>query len=403
MPSQGDSVASVVNPWTMQRRVGLMDGRYALNSMLMPISGLSYIDYRSGVMASGDTAGIGGSSHMAMRVKPGDGMSVTVEPGNAVINTPNYGAYMACLDSRKTLALDPASTSTNRIDVVIARIYDDRNPAIGSPENERRFTVEVWKGDESTGTPTRPTPTPAAGWIPLAAVYIGQGVGALSASNITDLRGPGLVSRGGMRALYGADADPDSEAFQEPGAYPGDQRWVHTSGFQHQVYYGDNDDPTKGGWRGVHNALVFNATPSNPATDVWQRTTGTVTEICRVTIPYPGTPFMIFPTGRVMAKLSKTTVVDMRISLNTATGPIVSWDRVDSGNAAASGVADTRQGFNIAPVEWGPFTDSVDVVLNGFVYYAANSQLGWCFSGSDRVDTLLSVEVKPSTVQPPMS
>ena len=236
---------------------------------------------------------------------------------------------MTCLDSWKTLKLDPASTSTNRIDLIIARIYDDNNPAIGSPSGERKFTVEVWKGDASTGTPTRPIPTPAAGWIPLAEVKISAGVGAIAAADITDLRGPGLVARGGMRSLYGADADPSSAAFKEAGAYPGDQRWVHANGFQHQVFYGKSSDPLRGGWRGVHNCIVVNANPA-PGELLWTKSTASPTEICRVKIPYPGTPFMVYATGRAVLTLSPDVKVDLRITIDSPTGTPVNWNTVSS-------------------------------------------------------------------------
>src|SRR5437764_9324330 len=120
MVSQGTVVQSAYDPWALQSRIGLADARLALDSMLMPEPNLTYIDYRSGVMVSGDTGGVGGSSHMAMRVSPSGGMNVTVEMGNAVINSPGQGAYMCALDSQKTLALNGSGLTTNRVDLIIA-------------------------------------------------------------------------------------------------------------------------------------------------------------------------------------------------------------------------------------------------------------------------------------------
>lgn len=389
MVALGSSVASAVDPWAVQSRIGLTDARLALNSMLMPISGLSYVDYRSGVMASGDA----GTSHLAMLVKPASsGLAVTVEMGNCVINTPGMGAYMCALDSLKTLNLAASSATTNRIDLVVARVYDDLNPALASASGVRKFAVEVWTGDPATGTPSRPTPTVNAGWHPLAEVRVAKNATTLSLADITDLRGPALVARGGMRALYGADAARTSESYAEPGAYPGDQRWVHTSGFQHQVYYGAGQ-----GWRGVHNAQVFNANPP-PGERKWVLGAGRLESICSVTIPDPGVPYMIFPTGRLAVLQSPNTAVHAHIKLtNPTAGPTVNWVGTDSGTAPG----DTNHVYGIPPLMFGELTGSTTVYLTAQVI--ASNGGGFGYRGSDTGHNLLSVVVYPSTVQPPVS
>ncbi len=397
MVSLTTSVQSAYDPWTVQNRIGLADGRLSLNSMLMPRPNLSYIDYRSGVMASGDTGGTGGSGHMALRVKPGSGMQVTVEMGNAVLNTPGSGAYMCALDSRKTLDLDPSSATANRIDLVIARVYDDRNTAIASAEGERKFAIEVWKGDDATGTPVQPEPPISEGWHPLAAVYVGKNATSITTANITDLRGPGLVARGGMRALYGADAKPGSTAFAEPGAYPGDQRWVHNAVFQHQVYYGSGADPTRTGWRGVHNCLVYTVNPP-PGEIIWTRGLNALGTLCYVIIPYPGTPFMVYPTARAFLYVSQSTAVDVRISLySSATGPVVNWTRVNNFGTNV----DRIHVANVAPIMWGPLTTDTAVVLSAANRDVPYAQAGFGFRGDDIGQSLLSVNVYPSTIPPP--
>lgn len=391
MVSLGTSIASAYDPWTVQSRVGLTDARFALDSVLMPRSGLSYIDYRSGVFASGDTGGVGGSSHQAMRVKPGSGLSVTVEMGNAAINVPGQGAYMCALDSQKTLSLAAAGSTTNRIDLIIARVYDDLNPGIASATGVRKFAVEVWQGDPSTGTPTQPTPTPTAGWTPLAAVTVNKGALSLSTANIRDLRGPGLVARGGMRALYGEDAQIGSPAFQEAGAFPGDQRWVHTNGFQHQVYYGSQD-----GWRGVHNCLVYGVNPP-PGGIVWTRGVNSIAELCRVKVPYPGTPYMVEPVARGFLYLSYNTAVDLRITLDSINGPTINWERSDSFGTSS----DHTMVWSVPGMKYGPITTDRDVVLSAAVRECPTSAHGFGFAGNDTGQTYLQVSALPSTVQPP--
>lgn len=396
MPTTGvNAQASTIPPWAVQQRIGTTAGRYALNSMLMPRtdSGLSYIDYRSGVMASGD----GNNTHLAMRVSPGTGMAVVVAQGNAVVNTSNQGAYMCCLGSTTTVTIPASSASQNRYDLVVARVYDDNNSALAGTSGLRQFTVELVQGDSASGTPTVPTAALPAGAIPLASVYVPAGASSIAGTQITDLRGPGLVARGGMRPLYGVDSQPGSPAFAQPGAYPGDQRFAFAAGFQHQVYYGSSQ-----GWRGVHNCLVYTA---NPSAVGWVATNqvGGVNEICRVHVPYPGTPYMAYPTGRVMFQQGAGTAVDMRISIdapngNNPSGTMINWARHDVGNVNA----DTLQGLNVAPVMYGPFTDARDFVLSGCLV-ASDSGVTWGFNfpSSQTHDNLLSVNIYPSTVPPP--
>lgn len=396
MVSLGTSVQSAYDPWAVQSRIGLADARLALDSVLMPRPNLSYIDYRSGVMASGDTAGVGGSSHMAMKVKPVPSLlSVTVEMGNAVINTPGQGAYMCALDSQKTLSLAAASSTTNRVDLIVARVYDDLNSAIASAAGVRKFSVEVWQGDPSTGTPVVPTPTPASGWTPLAAVTVPKLATSLSASNVVDVRGPGLVARGGLRALYGEDAKTTSPAFAEAGAYPGDQRWVHAPGFQHQVYYGGGSDPNTSGWRGVMNCLrYYAAAPAQPY--LWTEGFGALREICRVSIPYPGVPYFVYPTGRACITLSSNCAADLRINIGSPSGQDINWTRFSSYGANGEKLFVP----NAAPQHWGPFTSATDITLSVAMRDSVGPFSGFGFTGNDIGQNAITCLVFPSTVQP---
>ncbi len=396
MPTYGLSVIpSSIPPWAVNERIGTAAGRYALNTMLMPRtdSGLTYTDYRSGVMASGD----GGSDHLAMQVNPAGGMAVTVNQGNAVINTQNQGAYMCCLDETKTLTLNASSGSSNRIDLVVARVYDDNNSALSGDADIRQFTVELVQGDASQSTATQPEPP--AGAIPLAAVSVTKSLGSISVKQIADLRGPGLVARGGMRGLYGKDATTSSTSFAQPGAYPGDQRWVHNNLFQHQVYYGDppEEQPLQGGWRGVFNALVFNNAPTGGGR-LWAHTSDTWwRQWARVHIPYPGTPFMVYPSARAHTQLSSSTAAEGMICRGTMPGgTIFSWSGLDIGSSAA----DTIQTVNIAPIMWGPFTEAIDVTLYGHVIQTSRFG-GGGIAADATARTVLSVIVFPSTVAPP--
>lgn len=391
MVSLGTVAQSAYDPWAVQSRVGLADARLALDSVLMPRPNLTYIDYRSGVMASGDTGGVGGSSHMAMRVKPGTGMNVTVEMGNCVINTPSQGAYMCALDSQKTLSLAASGSTTNRVDLVIARVYDDLNTAIGSPSGTRKFTVEVWQGDPVTGTPVTPTPTPTSGWTPLGAVTVGKTVTSITTANIQDLRGPGLVARGGMRALYGADAQITSSAFTEPGSYPGEQRWVQAPGFQHQVWYGSET-----GWRGALNCQRYYAA-APPGELLWTEGFGAQREICRVTVPYPGVPYFVYPTAKALITLSSGSAADLRINVGSITGADVHWTRFHTYGATSDKVCVP----NVSPTHYGPLTTGVDIVLSCAMRDSASAYSGFGFRGNDVGANTITCLTFPSTAQPP--
>ncbi len=402
-------VTSEVPPWAVQQRIGTAAGRYALDSVLMPRTdeGLSYIDYRSGVMASGD----GGTTHLAMQVTPGSGMAVEVAQGNGVVNTPNQGAYFCCLDSVKTIEVPASSSTTTRYDLVVASVRDDNNSALASDPGDRNFVVELIQGDTTTGTPT--IPQPPVGSIPLASLYIGRNVTDLTGTDphrgkapaIQDLRGAGLVARGGMRVLYGADAQPGAEEYERPGAYPGDQRWVHTNHFQHQVYYGKGEDPKQSGWRGVHNALVYNARPNPKFGGTWMLRKGSQRLLCYLDIPYPGTPFMIYPSAIVRATMSSWTVVDHLITFTNENGAVISSARVDSGVGRTGVDGDTHQGWTIPPIMWGILTDTVRVCLiqrvRATAYPGGSGGVG--FTAYDLpAESLLSVVVYPSTVAPPI-
>lgn len=395
MPTLGTSVASAYDPWAIQQRVGLTDARMALDSLAMPRTDLTYLDYRSGVMAAGDSQGVGGSTHMGMRVQPGEGMAVTVEMGHAIINTPGLGAYLAALDSQKTLPLAASSSTTNRIDLLVARVYDDLNPAIASAPGVRKFTVEAWTGDGTTGEPTVPVPTPTSGWTPLASVRVSKGVSEITTADITDLRGPGLVARGGMRGLYGEDAKPDSDAYVEPGAYPGDQRFVHGNAFPHQVFWGDNEDESVSGWRGVHNEIVYTGRP-NPQGNIWVKGNGAIGEMCRVSIPDLGSPYVVYATGRANLTFSRATSAEVRISQDSATGSLINFQ---GGNTFGT-TTDHPQAISVPPLIMGPFSGPKVISMNIFVRETYGSNYGVGYNSNATGQNVLSCTVRPATIDP---
>ncbi|WP_338601597.1 hypothetical protein [Saccharopolyspora sp. SCSIO 74807] len=254
-------VTSDVDPWAVEGQIGLRDARMAFSALLAP-EPHKPIDVRPGVMVSGDSEGFDGSCHTGLRVQAAQSMSLTVECGSCVITTED-GPYICTLNTTARLHLEPASRYMNRIDLVVARVYDDLSESLLPSQGRRHFCIEVWSGDPSPTMPAAPEPD-GIGWIPLAKVRVPADTTQITAEHITDLRGPGLATRGGVRILHGQDARPESPVFRQPGAHPGEQRWVTGSVFAAQVWHGGGEDRTVHGWHGVHNAATHTASCMRP-------------------------------------------------------------------------------------------------------------------------------------------
>ncbi|TDC92347.1 hypothetical protein E1161_13315 [Saccharopolyspora aridisoli] len=387
MSTIGMYVTSDVDPWAVEGQIGLRDARMAFSALLAPAPH-EPIDVRAGVLLSGDSEGFDGSCHTGLRVQAAQSMSLTVEPGNCVIATED-GPYICTLNRTARLHLEPASRYMNRIDLVVARVYDDISETL-LPSKGRHFCIEVWTGDPSPTTPVAPEPD-GIGWIPLAQVRVQADTTQITAEQITDLRGPGLATRGGLRVLHGRDARADSPAFRQPGAFPGEQRWVTESAFAAQVWQGGGEDRTRHGWHGVHNAATHTASPG-PGDWLWLRGGGALREVCSVTIPDPGVPYSIYPTGRVVTRQSPNTAVDVHIKVHDPnTGPAVNWTGYETGNTDA----DSRHVFGVPPLRNGPFTGEIQVFLTVQVIRTNNPEFGAAYRGDDVGDNLLSVEVWP--------
>lgn len=400
MPTQGDVKDSNISPWAVQDRVNAQSARYAMNMLLPPDPTLSYVDYRSGVLLAGDNGGMGtnndasGTTHMAMRAQAATGMHVTVEAGHCVINTAGQGAYMCTLDNVKTLTIAASSATKKRIDLVIARVYDDENATIGSAPGVRKFSVEVYQGDETTGTPSVPIPN-FAGYIALAEVQVDINVTSITVNDVFDVRGPAIGARGTSDVLFGSDGDPDSSAYGADGANPGATRWVPDDPFPNQVFYGSGVDVNYSGWRGINNMRVYQTFCD---VDFGWIDAGGNTTLCSMLIPYPGTPFQIYPWSRAMMRCSRNISLDMRINVtDTGTGntDLVNWDRIDSGAGTVSANTDQWNGFNCPPVWHGPHNAAVHVWVELHSYRVPVANAAWRL---DRYwETMLQCTIAPVT------
>lgn len=380
MPTQGTVVVSPVDPWFVNQRVSSLEVRQNFASLLPPSSTPGTM--RSGVFLEGDAT----TTHTGLRVTATSGMTISINRGSAAIDVTSNGTYFGRFPAATTITLDGSSGTQNRIDLIIARVYDDQNSALGSPAGARQFTIEVWKGDWATGTPVQPAPIITAGYIPLAAVYIGKSVGSVTQSVITDLRGSGLPTRGGIRVLYGADAKPSSSAYLDPGSYPGERRWVHGANILNdQVWCGSSM-----GWRATSGSLTYGTTLTSGGG--WVKGASGQQEIGRVTIPDPGVPYRLQPTARVMVTLSPNVGVDLRTTMDSASGAIINWDRVDS----MGDTADRLKVRNVPAMTSNVYTGSRVVVVSIAVrdIFQDNPSL-WGFRADTTGQSFLSVTVVP--------
>jgi len=125
------------------------------------------------------------------QVQAGSGMTVNVTAGQvAVPSQNNTGSTLCSSDAAEPVAIaaSPAAGS-NRIDIVICQPRG--NDLDGGANNDFVFTSVAGAVAVSPANPVVPA-TPA-GAVALAQVYVGGGVAAIVAGNITDVR-PGALS-----------------------------------------------------------------------------------------------------------------------------------------------------------------------------------------------------------------
>jgi hypothetical protein len=392
MAAIGTTVQSTLDPWAVQLKLGEADLRYALAAYAQPAPG-SVMSFKSGVFAGGSISGttLGDADHSGMRVTvgvTGANPTVLVNIGNCLIDTPGQGPYLCGVDSQKTVSLASPSATQRRLDLIVARVYDDRNTAIASAANDRRFVVQAVTGDNTTGTPVLPTAAlPANGWIPLASVLIEANGATLT---ITNLRGPGLVARGGRRILYGADARISSAAFLEAGAYAGDQRYVVGHPFPNQTFYVSSDAGTAG-WRGDGGELIFTSTAPNTGL----RTAtggGQIVEVQELSVPSYGVPVTITPRARVKPIVDP----DMVVQFETRVGStLCNHQSVNTwGAAGALNNPTTAPDFTLGPFTTAQIVSSWLNLIGGAPTAKVQwdtAQIGW--------HTLQAV-VKPANIDP---
>ncbi|WP_409186730.1 hypothetical protein F9C11_21815 [Amycolatopsis sp. VS8301801F10] len=222
--------ASATGAWTLQQRNNARQGRALLQSLFLGASQNAPLSAnRSGVISTASD----GTQAYDFRVTVSSGLTMTVQPGSAVVNRPGQGPYTAWrVPAAVSVTCDPAPATNPRNDLVVLRIYDaalgDVVPAegpvaiqviTGSPGPTPADPVTADSTGAVTNWATAPVPSQAAGGgvgIILARAQVSTG-GTIT---LTDLRrSTGLI--GGVRVLLPGDSLTD------PGYMPGDLSWYN--------------------------------------------------------------------------------------------------------------------------------------------------------------------------------
>lgn len=121
----------------------------------------------------------------SLAIVPGSGMQVIGRSGRAFVrgdSVEDQGMYFVWNSSDVTLGVDASDPTDDRIDLVVAKVYDAEYEGSVS-----EWRIEVIKGSASPA-PVAPALPPTA--LPLASVRVRAGSTTISAADITDLRQP---------------------------------------------------------------------------------------------------------------------------------------------------------------------------------------------------------------------
>lgn len=278
-----------LDPWAVQLRIGERDARHALGAVLGPAPG-QMMRWASGVLPSRTENGV------IVDLKPAladnDGLGVMFYPGQCVIDRPGEGPYVCSLDRTGRVQLDDADPSNPRIDMIVARVYDER---LGDARTE--FVIEPVTG---AAGPQPAAPALPAAAIPLCEVFVPAGTTQLAAVMFNDVRASAQV-RGGVGVLLPGD-DPAL-----PGAYAGHTRYRAGA---LETFDGQT-------WRGTP------ATWSQESVELVARTgiTG-IAALTSIGVPDPGWPYRLMISG--CGELTNTNCrADLTIRLDAADGAVL--------------------------------------------------------------------------------
>lgn len=236
------------------------------------------MSWRSGVFST--ATGTGTHSQDLQVIALGTaGQGVSILAGNMVIaRGAGSGPYLVGLNQEVTFALDAASTTNPRIDVIYALVNDD-GIGDGGATNGAFFSVVLGTPGSSPVVPAVP-----AGAVALAQIYrntVAGGGNAIIGSNITDVR-PSTSVAGGIRAYLPGDS------LSAAGAFPGDFTFDANS---YGLRYWDGTT-----WRGTHSRRYVGTNQLALATG-YSSGAGGNTVLMSCSVPDPGYPYKISAGG----------------------------------------------------------------------------------------------------------
>lgn len=173
--------------------------RQTLAGLLVPEPGRGPLGVRPGVVVSQ------ASTALRVRQRTTPDMAVTVEAGTVFVPavTSLGGVYQCHNDGAYNVTIAPAHATLNRLDVIIARVYD----AIDDVGVENKFVIESVTGTPASA-PVRPD-LPQQCWA-LAELSVTAAATAITNAMITDLRRY-TVALGGVLPIndvFDMPADP---------------------------------------------------------------------------------------------------------------------------------------------------------------------------------------------------
>ncbi|MGH3762939.1 hypothetical protein [Actinophytocola sp.] len=278
-----------LDPWAVQLRIGERDARYALGALLGPVPG-RMMAWADGVLPSRTENGVVVDLKAALGAN--DGLGVAFYPGQCVINRPGQGPYVCTLDRTGRVQLDDADPSNPRVDLIVARVYDERQ---GDPRTE--FVIEPVTGLAGP-EPVEPPLPPVS--FPIARVALPAGTTQLAGSMFTDLRRAASVRTGVGVVLPGDDPTL-------PGAYAGHTRYRAGT---LEAFDGETRRGTPATW-------------SEESVELVARTgiTG-IAALTSIGVPDPGWPYRLMISG--CAELTGTNCrADLTIRLDAADGAVL--------------------------------------------------------------------------------
>ncbi len=337
---------SGLDPWAVQLRIGERDARYALGALLGPMPG-RMMAWADGILPSRTENGVIVDLKAALAAN--DGLGVVHYPGQCVIHRPGQGPYVCTLDRTGRVQLDHADPSLPRVDLIVARVYDERQ---GDPRTE--FVIEPVTG---TSGPEPVEPELPVVSIPLARVAVPAGTTQLAGSMFTDLRRAAGV-RTGVGVLLPGD-DPAG-----PGAFTGHTRY-RAGGLE-------SFDGTT--WRGASPVFVAETREGVARTGI----TG-IASLTSVAVPDPGWPYRLQVSGS-----TQFTATNCRVDLH------VRLDGID-GEVIAAGIGQTDGfGFALTP------TSTSAVLTGAHTIYLYGVRISGTGSWAANTYTTLSVVRLPA-------